>query len=98
MDVDLASSSQDEMTILGRLPRKSCVFSHECSSFNFSDGSISPNGGSDDVVLAIVEAFKNDNRAITGRYLAGKTGAFWDKNASWPVLPTEAVLRLIRIG
>jgi hypothetical protein len=97
MDVDLASSSHDVMSILERLPSRSCVFSHECTPSNFNHGLISPRGGADDVIPPIVEAFQQAGRNITGRHLFGHTGVFWDKDISWPVLPTDAVLRLIQL-
>jgi len=97
MDVDLASSSRDVMGVLERLPRKSCLFSHECTERHFHGGAIQQGSGADEVVPPIVEAFRRAGRNITGRYLCGYTGAFWDKDVSWPVLPTSAVLRLIHM-
>jgi O-methyltransferase len=97
MDVDLESSARDVMTILLRLPRKSCVFSHECSPTNFVDGTIQTRTRPEDVVQPIIEAFKRENREVTGQFLFGNTGAFWDRRMSYPVLPTELVLRLVQI-
>jgi hypothetical protein len=97
MDVDLASSSRDVMTILDRLPRQSCVFSHECGENNFQQGAVVSQGGPDDVIQPIVEAFSQSGRNITGKYLFGNTGAFWESGAALSILSTDAVLRLIRV-
>jgi len=97
MDVDLACSSSDVMSILERLPSRSCVFSHECTPSNFNRGLINAHGGADDVIPPILDAFQRTGRNITGRHLFAYTGAFWDKDLSWPVLPTSAVLRLIQM-
>jgi hypothetical protein len=97
MDVDLESSARDVMTILPRLPRESCIFSHECSETNFVDGVIHAHAGPNDVVQPILDAFDHEGLSVTGRYLFGNTGAFWDSKTSYPVLPTELVLRLVHI-
>jgi hypothetical protein len=90
---DFGSSTSDVMTLLERLPARSCVFSRGCSEEQFATAAIYP-----DAVSAIIDAFQRTGRNITGRYLFSGTGAFWDKNVSWPVLPTDAVLRLVRLG
>jgi hypothetical protein len=94
MDVDLKSSAQDVMKLLPRLPRNSCVFSHECFPTHFVDGPIRAQAGSDDVVQSILDAFKREGLDVTGRFLFGNTGAFWDRKTGYPVLPTEFALRL----
>jgi len=84
--------------LLSRPPARSCVFSHECSENTFAgDGSVSK-CGPDDVIPPILEAFQLSLRNVTDRYLAGNTSAFWDKNLSRPVLPTGAVMLLVRIA
>ncbi len=102
MDVDLATSSRDVMCVLDRLPMRGCVFSHECLRDNFAGGAIQPrphhHSGADDVIPPILDAFRRTGRSITGRFLFGNTGAFWDKNVSFPVLPTDAVIRLLHLA
>ena len=99
MDVDLATSSRDVMTILERVPVRSCVFSHECRKEDFAGGAIVPRQPDPNYVISpIVQAFERTGRAITGRYLAGNTGAFWARNVAWPVLPADLVLKLCRMA
>jgi hypothetical protein len=94
MDVDLASSSRDVMQILRLLPPASCVFSHECVEENFGPEGVRCRSGADDVVEPIVEAFRREGRIPAGRFMAGNTGAFWDCDHGYPVLPMEALLRV----
>jgi hypothetical protein len=94
MDVDLATSSRDVMKLLGRLPPVSCVFSHECLPENFGPGGITYRPGVDDVVEPIVEAFQREGRVAAGRFVAGNSGAFWDRDRGLPVLPVDALMRV----
>jgi O-methyltransferase len=94
MDVDLGTSSRDVMQILRLLPAASCVFSHECVEENFGPEGIRYRSGADDVVEPIVEAFRRERRIPVGRFIAGNTGAFWDRDHGLPVLPIESLLRV----
>jgi hypothetical protein len=47
---------------------------------------------------SIVQAFSRSGRCITGRFLLGNTGAFRESDTGRPILPTHAVLRLIRMS
>src|ERR1039458_9102478 len=80
MDVDLESSSRDVMTILGRLPVESCLFSHECCPEYFLPTGIAAARGPDSVMGPVLDAFRNNERDITGTFISGNTGAFWDRN------------------
>jgi len=97
MDVDLESSSRDVSALLPTLPPESCVFSHECTPENFVNGQISFTRGTHDVIAPIADAFAAVARPITGRFLFGNTGAFWDADNGHQVLPTWAVLKLVEL-
>lgn len=94
MDVDLESSSRDVMSILGKLPIGSCLFSHECNPEYFKEGRVEAPRGTDSVIGPIVDAFTEQGRHITGRFLFGNTGAFWDLRYGTPVLPVRELLRI----
>jgi O-methyltransferase len=94
MDVDLESSSRDVMTILGRLPVESCLFSHECCPEYFLPTGIAPVRGPDSVIGPILDAFRANKRDITGTFISGNTGAFWDRKLGIPVMPVSALIRI----
>lgn len=94
MDVDLESSSRDVMTVLGRLPVESCLFSHECRPEHFLRTGIQAIRGTDSVMGPIVDGFRENGREITGRFLFGNTGAFWDRRYGIPVMPVDELLRI----
>jgi O-methyltransferase len=96
MDVDLNSSSSDVMQMLPRLPIQSCVFSHEVLPRHFFNEMVVPGNGPEDVIAPICAAFSKEGRKVTGRFLSGFVGAFWDADHGYPVLPTDLVLRLSR--
>jgi hypothetical protein len=98
MDVDLESSSRDIMTILGRLPVESCLFSHECCPEYFGPTGIVAARGPDSVVGPILDAFRENGREITGRFISGNTGAFWDRNRGIPVMPVNELIRIKDLG
>ena len=94
MDVDLESSSRDVMTILGRLPVESCLFSHECCPEYFLPTGIAAARGPDSVMGPVLDAFRNNERDITGTFIFGNTGAFWDRNRGIPVMPVNELIRI----
>jgi hypothetical protein len=94
MDVDLESSSRDIMSILDRLPVESCLFSHECYPEYFSPTGIKAKRSADSVMGPILDAFSRNRRQITGAFVWGNMGAFWDRNHGIPVLPVEALLKI----
>jgi O-methyltransferase len=75
MDVDLASSARDVMTIADKIVPQGAVFSHECEPTNFSGNVITAHP--DSVVPSIVERFADLGDPVTGQFLYGNTGAFW---------------------
>jgi len=94
MDVDLESSSRDIMSILDRLPVESCLFSHECYPEYFRADGIKEARSADSVIGPILDAFRKHNRQITGMFVSGNMGAFWDRNRGIPVLPVDELLRI----
>jgi hypothetical protein len=94
MDVDLESSSRDVMKILGRLPVESCLFSHECRPEYFLPSGIRAIRGTDSVIGPIIDSFEENGREITGRFIFGDTGAFWDHRHGTPVMPVDELLRI----
>ena len=48
-------------------------------------------------MIAIGEAFTKLNRPLSGRYLLGDTGAFWERGVAIPVLPYEQLRRLLEV-
>jgi O-methyltransferase len=95
MDVDLMSSARDVMALLPRLPRESVVFTHECVPENFRDGTVNSDATPDHVLPPILAAFERDGRSPTGTFLAGNTGAIWDRNLGIPTLDINNINRLI---
>jgi len=93
MDVDLASSATDVMTIADRLDRRGAVFSHECDADNFVNGEIVAHR--DSVIPSIVDRFSGLGASVTGRFLFGNTGAFWRRRDGVPVLSASALQKLV---
>jgi len=98
MDVDLESSSRDIMSILDRLPVESCLFSHECYPEYFRPDAIKEARSADSVIGPIVDAFRKNGRQITGTFVSGNMGAFWDRNYGIPVLPVDELLKIKDLG
>jgi O-methyltransferase len=94
MDVDLQSSSSDVMTVFPRLSSHSCVFSHECFPENFVDGRVVANPGPHAVIVPILSAFSKAGRQVTGCFISGYTGAFWDPRIGIPALAISPLMRL----
>jgi hypothetical protein len=94
MDVDLAVSAEDAMTVLPRLSPLGCVFSDECPEHRFdADGPVLKRGP-DEVVPPIVEAFARAGRRLRGEYVAGNSGVFYDPDTAVPILRAAPLLRL----
>ena len=96
MDVDLYSSAKDVMLAFDKLDSRGAIFSHECNDVNYKAGAIDPREVMpDNVVPAIVEAYRAARRVPTGRFVFGNTGSFWAKGSGFPVLPSECLARLV---
>ena len=95
MDVDLASSACDVMAIADRLDKGGAVFSHECEPHNFNAGSVLADRRVGGVVPPIIDKFGALGWPITGNFVSGKTGAFWNRDAGHPVLSSTVLQELI---
>lgn len=94
MDVDLASSAADVMTVADRIDPRGTIFSHECEAGNFVDGQIVGHPGS--VIPSIIDRFSKLGTPVAGRFLTGNTGALWRREGGVPVLSTSALMALVR--
>jgi O-methyltransferase len=96
LDVDLASSATDVMSIAQAIDVRGAIFSHECGPANFAGGAVVAGPrGADNVVPAIVDFFDGINEKVGGRYVTGHTGSFWRKASGIPVLSNTVLARLI---
>jgi hypothetical protein len=98
MDVDLASSSADVVTILPRLDRRGVLFSHECTPELFDAGTVRVERAPEQVVPAILDAFAAAGRPVEARHMHGHTGAFWDAEHGIAPLWTSSLLSLLDLA
>jgi len=96
-DVDLRSSMEDVMgPLFTRLPRVSCVFSHELSEASLRlEGPVEFQGVAEEVLAPVLGAFRAAGRPVSLRNLAGFTAAFWETGAGIPALPWAAIEALL---
>jgi hypothetical protein len=89
-NIDSAKSDVNLISLLERLPARSCIFLG-CGA----EGILA----SHDIVAMspIREAFHHAGSNIEVHELIGRTMALWNRNVSWPVLPTAAVLHLLEL-
>jgi hypothetical protein len=92
LDVDLAASARDVMTVFRRVDPRGAVFSHECDAEIFIDG-IRQQPGPHSVVPPILEAYRMAGAAAEGIHLAGQTGAFWRRDGI-AVMPQDRLMAL----
>jgi hypothetical protein len=83
------------MQLFDSIPRESAIFSHECHTGNFVDGVVQAGGVPEAVLEPVLERYARAGRTPTGRFIAGNTGAVWDRDAGVPVLSLEG-LRALR--
>jgi hypothetical protein len=93
MDVDLAGSAADVMTVLPGLAAEGCVFTHECLKDAFVEGR--PVLESTVVLPPIVQAYKRLGRDPRGQYLTGALGVVLDPSRAIRVLGVDAIRRII---
>ncbi len=91
LDVDLASSARDALQVFNCLDPRGALFSHECGTQNFVGREVRSEASPMDVVTPIMDAFRDADRDLEGRFVAGNTGAFWSPRTSPPVLTTAAL-------
>lgn len=84
MDVDLESSARDLVPAIDRLDLRGTLFSHECAATMFQNGEIITNPSLDNPVSPVLARSEDLGRPLTGRYVAGYTGAFWRVQAGRP--------------
>ncbi|WP_404712292.1 TylF/MycF/NovP-related O-methyltransferase [Sphingomonas sp. MMS24-J13] len=96
MDVDLEVSARDLMVIADALDPRSSLFSHECNASIFEDGHIITSPSPDNPIPPMLARHEELGRPLTGRYVAGYTGAFWPRSTGIPVVDTEVLADLAR--
>ncbi len=98
MDVDLEVSARDLMVVADRLDPRATLFSHESVPDLFAaDGSIVAVPNPDNPIPPMVERYEQLGRPLTGRFLAGNTGAFWPREGGIPAMDNELLLQLMRV-
>ena len=95
MDVDLEASARDLMVAATALDPRASLFSHECTPGIFQDGRIVTQPGPDNPIPPLLARHEELGRPLTGRYIAGFTGAFWPREMGIPVLENEVLMRLV---
>jgi len=94
MDVDLEVSARDLMVIADALDPRASLFSHECNARIFQDGYIVTAPSPDNPIPPMLARHEELGRPLTGRYIAGYTGAFWPRGTGVPVADTDVLLDL----
>ena len=95
MDVDLEVSARDLMVVADQLSPEATLFSHECTADIFQDGAIVTAPSPDNPIPPMLERHEEIGRQLTGRYIAGYTGAFWPQEGGIPVMDTDVLMRLV---
>ena len=96
MDVDLEVSARDLMVVADRLSREATLFSHECTAGIFQNGSIVTSPSLDNPIPPMLERHEEIGRPLTGRYIAGYTGAFWPRQGGIPVMDSDVLMHLVQ--
>lgn len=96
MDVDLELSSRDLMVVADRLDPRASLFSHECTAGTFLNGSIANDPRPDNPVPPMLMRHEELGRPLTGRYVAGYTGAFWPLDGGIPVIDNVVLMQIAR--
>jgi O-methyltransferase len=94
MDVDLASSAEDAMRMLSRMPAQGVVFSHEWPE-GFIQGEIDVKHRHSDAVLPpVVSAFEARGGHPVGQFLCGRLGIIWDRKRGVRPLGIDSISAL----
>lgn len=96
MDVDLEVSARDLMVAADTLDPRATLFSHECSAGIFQDGNIVSAPSPDNPIAPMLARHQVLGRPLTGRYIAGYTGAFWPRETGIPVVDTDVLWDLLQ--
>jgi hypothetical protein len=94
MDVDLESSARDLVPAIDRLDPRGTIFSHECTANMFQGGEIVTTPTPDNPVPPVLARSEALGRKLTGRYVAGFTGAFWPCVGGTPTIDTAVLMEL----
>lgn len=97
MDVDLESSARDLMVVADRLSPEATLFSHECTADIFQGGSIVTRPSPDNPIPPMLARHEELGRRLTGRYVAGYTGAFWAREGGIPAMDAELLMDMARL-
>lgn len=85
LDVDLLSSASDALNIFPLLNTRGALFSHECPSSLFDSETLNVINDENQVLPAILNAYKKEELDIASTHIFGNTGAFWSRyNAMQP--------------
>lgn len=95
MDVDLEVSAQDLMVVADRLDPRASLFSHECTADIFDGAVIKARKSPDNPIPPMLARHEELGRPLTGRYIAGYTGAFWPIDGGIPVADTKVLTELM---
>ena len=96
MDVDLEVSARDLMVVADQLSPEATLFSHECTADIFQDGSIVTSVKPDNPIPPMLARHEKLGRPLTGRYIAGYTGAFWPRQGGMPVMDTHVLMDFVK--
>ena len=96
MDVDLEVSARDLMLVADQLSPEATLFSHECTADIFQDSTIVTAAHPDNPIPPVLARHEELGRPLTGRYIAGYTGAFWPRQGGMPVTDTDVLMRLVQ--
>lgn len=94
MDVDLESSARDLAPAVDQLDPRGTLFSHECTAAIFQQGEIVTAPRPDNPVPPVMARSEALGRPLTGRYVAGYTGAFWPRTGGIPVIDSGVLMEL----
>jgi hypothetical protein len=95
MDVDLESSARDLVSAIDCIASRGTMFSHECTATMFQDGEIITTPAPDNPVPPVMARSEALGRPLTGRYVAGYTGAFWPRIGGTPAIDTTVLMELV---
>lgn len=96
MDVDLEVSAKDLMVVADKLDPRASLFSHECTAGIFRGTKIETTASPDNPIPPMLARHEELGRPLTGRYIAGYTGAFWSIDGGIPVADTQVLSDLAR--
>ena len=85
------------MLVADRLYPEATLFSHECTADIFQGGSIVTRPSPDNPIPPMLARHEELGRRLTGRYVAGYTGAFWAREGGIPAMDAELLMDMARL-